>query len=48
MSIDLFDSTEKLALVTGAIDGFGNTIVKGLCNSGVITLVNTYSQKLFI
>ncbi len=48
MSIDLFDLTEKVALVTGVVDSFGNTIVKGLCNSGVITVVNTYSQKFFI
>lgn len=44
MSINLFDLTGKVALVTGAVHGLGMAMAKGLGNAGATIVVNNYSQ----
>lgn len=44
MSINLFDLTGKIALVTGAVHGLGMAMAKGLGNAGATIVVNNYSQ----
>ncbi len=44
MSINLFDLTGKVALVTGAVHGLGMAMAKGLGNAGATVVVNNYSQ----
>ena len=38
MSIELFDLTEKVAVVTGSGRGLGATIAKGLAKAGASSL----------
>jgi len=45
MSINLFDLTGKVALVTGAVHGLGMAMAKGLGNAGATVVVNNYSQN---
>lgn len=40
MSINLFDLTGKVALVTGAVHGLGMSMAKGLGNAGATLVVN--------
>lgn len=40
MSINLFDLTGKVALVTGAVHGLGMSMAKGLGNAGATIVVN--------
>ena len=40
MSINLFDLTGKVALVTGAVHGLGMAMAKGLANAGATIVVN--------
>ncbi|MEN8765122.1 SDR family NAD(P)-dependent oxidoreductase, partial [Wenyingzhuangia sp.] len=44
MSINLFDLTGKVALVTGAVHGLGMAMAKGLGGAGATIVVNNYSQ----
>lgn len=44
MSINLFDLTGKVALVTGAVHGLGMSMAKGLGNAGAIIVVNNHSK----
>ena len=44
MSINLFDLTGKVALVTGAVHGLGMAMAKGLGNAGATIIVNNYSK----
>ena len=44
MSINLFDLTGKVALVTGAVHGLGMAMAKGLGNAGATIVVNNFSQ----
>ena len=44
MSINLFDLTGKVALVTGAVHGLGMAMAKGLGNAGATIVVNNYSK----
>lgn len=44
MSINLFDLTGKVALVTGAVHGLGMAMAKGLGSAGATIVVNNYSQ----
>lgn len=43
MSINLFDLTGKVALVTGAVHGLGMAMAKGLGNAGATIVVNNHS-----
>ncbi len=43
MSINLFDLTGKVALVTGAVHGLGMAMAKGLGNAGATIVVNHHS-----
>jgi gluconate 5-dehydrogenase len=43
MSINLFDLTGKVALVTGAVHGLGMSMAKGLGNAGATIVVNNNS-----
>lgn len=43
MSINLFDLTGKIALVTGAVHGLGMAMAKGLGNAGATIVVNNNS-----
>jgi gluconate 5-dehydrogenase len=45
MSINLFDLTGKVALVTGAVHGLGMAMAKGLGNAGATIVVNNHSQN---
>tara|TARA_B110000091_G_C13802387_1_gene470850 strand:- start:1066 stop:1821 length:756 start_codon:yes stop_codon:yes gene_type:complete len=45
MSINLFDLTGKVALVTGAVHGLGMAMAKGLGNAGATIVVNNYSEE---
>lgn len=40
MSINLFDLTGKVALVTGGVHGLGMSMAKGLGNAGATIVVN--------
>ncbi|MFT4782153.1 MAG: gluconate 5-dehydrogenase [Pseudohongiellaceae bacterium] len=44
MSINLFDLTGKVALITGAVHGLGMAMAKGLGNAGATIVVNNYSE----
>ncbi|WP_445730996.1 gluconate 5-dehydrogenase [Mariniflexile sp.] len=44
MSINLFDLTGKVALITGAVHGLGMAMAKGLGNAGATIVVNNYSK----
>ncbi|WP_111307468.1 gluconate 5-dehydrogenase [Confluentibacter sediminis] len=44
MSINLFDLTGKVALVTGAVHGLGMSMAKGLGNAGATIIVNHRSK----
>ena len=44
MSINLFDLTGKVALVTGAVHGLGMAMAKGLGNAGATIVVNNNSN----
>ncbi|MEN3323258.1 gluconate 5-dehydrogenase [Mariniflexile soesokkakense] len=44
MSINLFDLTGKIALVTGAVHGLGMSMAKGLGNAGATIVVNNNSK----
>lgn len=44
MSINLFDLTGKIALVTGAVHGLGMAMAKGLGNAGATIVVNNFSK----
>lgn len=44
MSINLFDLTGKVALVTGAVHGLGMAMAKGLGNAGATIVVNNHSK----
>ncbi len=46
MSINLFDLTGKVALVTGAVHGLGMSMAKGLGNAGATIIVNNKSEDL--
>ncbi len=46
MSINLFDLTGKVALVTGAVHGLGMSMAKGLGNAGATIVVNNKSEDL--
>jgi gluconate 5-dehydrogenase len=47
MSINLFDLTGKVALITGAVHGLGMAMAKGLGNAGATIVVNNNSiEKL--
>ncbi len=43
MSINLFDLTGKVALITGAVHGLGMAMAKGLGNAGATIIVNNNS-----
>ena len=43
MSINLFDLTGKVALITGAVHGLGMAMAKGLGNAGATIVVNNNS-----
>lgn len=45
MSINLFDLTGKVALITGAVHGLGMAMAKGLGNAGATIVVNNYSEN---
>jgi gluconate 5-dehydrogenase len=45
MSINLFDLTGKVALVTGAVHGLGMSMAKGLGNAGATIVVNNNSSE---
>lgn len=45
MSINLFDLTGKVALVTGAVHGLGMAMAKGLGNAGATLVINNHSQN---
>ncbi len=45
MSVNLFDLTGKVALVTGAVHGLGMAMAKGLGNAGATVVVNNYSEE---
>lgn len=45
MSINLFDLTGKVALVTGAVHGLGMSMAKGLGNAGATIVVNNHSVE---
>ncbi len=45
MSLDLFDLTGKIALVTGGTHGLGMAIAKGLAKAGAQIVVNDISQE---
>ena len=44
MSVNLFDLTGKIALVTGAVHGLGMAMAKGLAHAGATIVVNDLSQ----
>lgn len=44
MSINLFDLTGKVALITGAVHGLGMAMAKGLGHAGATIVVNNYSK----
>ena len=44
MSVNLFDLTGKIALITGAAHGLGMAMVKGLGNAGATIIVNNTSK----
>ncbi|MFI1745608.1 gluconate 5-dehydrogenase [Thalassobellus sediminis] len=44
MSINLFDLTGKVALITGAVHGLGMAMAKGLGNAGATIVVNNNSE----
>jgi len=44
MSVNLFDLTGKIALVTGAVHGLGMSMAKGLGNAGATIVVNNHSK----
>ncbi|MDD7887833.1 gluconate 5-dehydrogenase [Flavivirga sp. 57AJ16] len=44
MSINLFDLTGKIALVTGGVHGLGMAMAKGLGNAGATIIVNNNSN----
>jgi len=44
MSINLFDLTGKVALVTGAVHGLGMAMAKGLGSAGATIVVNNHSK----
>jgi gluconate 5-dehydrogenase len=44
MSINLFDLTGKVALITGAVHGLGMAMAKGLGSAGATIVVNNYSE----
>lgn len=45
MSIDLFDLTGKVALVTGAVHGLGMAMAKGLGHAGAKIVINELSSQ---
>ena len=45
MSINLFDLTGKVALVTGAVHGLGMAMAKGLGNAGAKLVINNNTQE---
>ena len=45
MSVNLFDLTGKVALVTGAVHGLGMAMAKGLGNAGATVVVNEHSSQ---
>lgn len=45
MSINLFDLTGKVALVTGGVHGLGMSMAKGLGNAGATIVVNNNSNE---
>lgn len=45
MSINLFDLTGKVALVTGAVHGLGMAMAKGLGNAGATIVVNNNTEE---
>ena len=45
MSLELFDLTGKVALITGGTAGLGMAIAKGLANAGATIVVNGRSQE---
>ncbi|APZ45851.1 gluconate 5-dehydrogenase [Polaribacter reichenbachii] len=45
MSINLFDLTGKVALITGAVHGLGMAMAKGLGNAGATIVVNNNSTE---
>ncbi|HMQ45615.1 MAG TPA: SDR family NAD(P)-dependent oxidoreductase, partial [Mariniflexile sp.] len=45
MSINLFDLTGKVALVTGAVHGLGMSMAKGLGNAGATIVVNNNTAE---
>lgn len=46
MSINLFDLTGKIALVTGAVHGLGMSMAKGLGSAGATIVVNNNSSDM--
>ncbi len=45
MSINLFDLTGKVALITGGVHGLGMAMAKGIGNAGAKIVVNDLSQE---
>ncbi len=45
MSLNLFDLTGKVALVTGAVHGLGMSMAKGLGNAGATIVVNNNTSE---
>lgn len=45
MSVNLFDLTGKTALVTGATQGLGMAMAKGLAEAGAAVVINGYSSQ---
>ncbi|MBL4746378.1 MAG: gluconate 5-dehydrogenase [Flavobacteriaceae bacterium] len=45
MSVNLFDLTGKVALVTGAVHGLGMAMAKGLGNAGATVVINEHSSQ---
>ena len=45
MSINLFDLTGKVALITGAVHGLGMAMAKGLGNAGATLVINNSSSN---